>query len=77
MVGTFLLFLSNVDDEVNCPDQAGATTGLPDLASVATGVPQACSPVAFPVSPAQLVCSTKDQSPQTYNGNQFDVEVRS
>jgi len=28
--------------------------------------------VAFPVSPSQLVCSTKDQNPQTYNGNQFD-----
>jgi hypothetical protein len=72
MVGNFMLFLSNVDDEVGCKDQAGQATGIPDLASVATGVPQACSPVAFPVSPAQLVCSTKDQSPQTYNGNQFD-----
>jgi hypothetical protein len=72
MVGNFMLFLSNVDDEVSCKDQAGAATGIPDLASVATGVPQACSPVAFPVSPAQLVCSTKDQNPQTYNGNQFD-----
>jgi len=72
MVGNFMLFLSNVDDEVNCKDQAGAATGIPDLASVATGVPQACSPVAFPVSPAQLVCSTKDQNTQTYNGNQFD-----
>jgi hypothetical protein len=72
MVGNFMLFLSNVDDEVNCKDQTGAATGLPDLASVATGVPQACSPVAFPVAPSQLVCSTKDQNPQTYNGNQFD-----
>ena len=54
MVGNFMLFLSNVDDEVNCKDQAGATTGIPDLASVATGVPQSCSPVAFPVSPPQL-----------------------
>ncbi len=74
MVGTFVLFLSNVDDEVNCTDQAGAKTGIPDLASVATGVPQACSPVAFPVSPAQLVCSTKDDNPQTYNGNQFEAK---
>lgn len=72
MVGNFMLFLSNVDDEVNCKDQTGAAIGLPDLASVTTGVPQACSPVAFPVSPSQLVCSTKDQNPQTYNGNQFD-----
>jgi hypothetical protein len=72
MVGNFMLFLSNVDDEVNCKDHAGAATGIPDLASVATGVPQSCSPVAFPVSPPQLICSTKDQNPQTYNGNQFD-----
>ena len=72
MVGNFMLFLSNVDDEVNCKDQAGKATGIPDMASVATGVPQACSPVAFPVSPAQLVCSTKDDAEQTYNGNQFD-----
>jgi hypothetical protein len=74
MVGTFVLFLSNVDDEVNCKDKAGTATGLPDLASVATGVPQACSPVAFPVSPPQLVCSTKDRNPQTYNGNQFEAK---
>jgi hypothetical protein len=71
MVGNFMLFLSNVDDEVNCADQAGAATGIPDLASVATGVPQACSPVAYPVSPAQLVCATKDQPEQTYYCNQF------
>ncbi|HEY3669875.1 MAG TPA: ABC transporter substrate-binding protein [Acidimicrobiia bacterium] len=74
MVGTFVLFLSNVDDEINCTNQAGDAIGIPDLASVATGVPQACSPVAFPVSPAQLVCSTKDQDPQTYNGNQFEAK---
>jgi len=74
MVGNFVLFLSNVDDEVKCKDQAGATTGIPDLASVTTGVPQSCSPVAFPVSPPALVCSTKDQSPQTYNGNQFEAK---
>ena len=74
MVGNFVLFLSNVDDEVNCKNQAGDAIGIPDLASVATGVPQACSPVAFPVSPAQLVCSTKDDNPQTYNGNQFEAK---
>jgi hypothetical protein len=74
MVGTFVLFLSNVDDEVNCKDQAGAATGVPDLASVTTGVPQSCSPVAFPVAPAQLVCSTKDDPQQTYNANQGDMK---
>jgi hypothetical protein len=74
MVGNFMLFLSTVDDEINCKDQSGAATGLPDLASVATGVAQQCSPVAYPVSPPQLVCSTKDQPEQTYNGNQFDTK---
>jgi hypothetical protein len=72
MVGTFALFLSNMDDANSCKDQAGAATGLPDLASVTTGVVESCSPVAFPVSPPALDCATKDQSPQTYHGNQFD-----
>ena len=74
LVGTTALFLTTVDDEVNCRDQAGATTGLPDLAGVATGVPESCSPVAFPVNAVQLVCSTKDQHPQTYHGNQGDTK---
>jgi hypothetical protein len=72
MVGTFALFLSNMDDANTCKDQAGEATGLPDLASVTTGVVESCSPVAFPVSPPALDCATKDQSPQTYHGNQFD-----
>jgi hypothetical protein len=72
MVGTFALFLSNMDDAEQCKDQAGAVTGLPDLASVTTGVVESCSPVAFPVSPPALDCATKDQNPQTYHGNQFD-----
>jgi hypothetical protein len=74
MVGNFMLFLTNVDDEINCKDQAGAATGLPDLASVATGIQQQCSPVAYPVSPPQIDCSTKDDAEQTYNGNQFDTK---
>ncbi len=72
MVGTFALFLSNMDDANACKDKAGAATGIPDLASVTTGVVESCSPVAFPVSPPALDCATKDQSPQTYRGNQFD-----
>src|SRR5690349_622241 len=69
-----MLFLTNVDDEINCKDQAGAATGLPDLASVATGIQQQRSPVAYPVSPPQIDCSTKDDAEQTYNGNQFDTK---
>jgi hypothetical protein len=72
MVATAALFLPNVDDQVNCKDQAGATTGLPDIGAIVTGVPEACSPFSFPVNPPQLVCSSKDQPEQTYNGNQGD-----
>ena len=34
------------------PTRPARPPGIPDLGGVATGVPQACSPVAFPVSPA-------------------------
>ena len=70
LVGTAALFLTDVDDEVSCKDQAGAATGLPDLSAGITGVAEACSPVSFPIFPPQLVCSTKDQHPQVYIGNQ-------
>ena len=68
LVGTAAAFITNVDDETKCVDQSGAVTGLPDLASFVTG-PQQCSPVAYPVNPSSLVCSTKDQHPQTYQGS--------
>jgi ABC-type branched-subunit amino acid transport system substrate-binding protein len=67
LVGTAAAFMTTIEDEVNCPDQAGKATGLPDFAAFVTGVQQ-CSPVAFPVNPPQLVCSTKDDHPQTYYG---------
>ena len=57
---------------VGCVDQAGAATGLPDIGAVVTGVPQSCSPVSFPVNPPQLICSTKDESEQSYYGQQGD-----
>lgn len=68
LVGTAAAFITNVDDETKCVDKAGAATGLPDLASFVTG-PQQCSPVAYPVNPSAIVCSTKDQHPQTYQGS--------
>ena len=70
IVGTAALFLTDVEDQINCTDRAGAATGLPDLSAGITGVPEACSPVSFPIFPPQLVCSTKDQHPQVYIGNQ-------
>ena len=74
LVGTSALFLPNVDDAVNCVDKAGATTGLPDVAAIVTGVPESCSPVTYSINPPQLDCSTKDQHPQTYYGNQGDAK---
>jgi ABC-type branched-subunit amino acid transport system substrate-binding protein len=70
MIGSAALFLSTVDDEVNCKDKNGQTVGLPDIGGIVTGIPQQCSPVSFPASPPQLVCSTATQKPQTYQGQQ-------
>ncbi len=72
LVGTAALFLPSVEDMVGCVDKAGAATGLPDIGAVVTGVPQSCSPVSFPVNPPQLICSTKDESEQSYYGQQGD-----
>ena len=48
LVGTSALFLTQVDDIVNCQDQAGQATGIPDLSAVTTGVPESCSKMSFP-----------------------------
>jgi hypothetical protein len=60
------LFLNNVDDVESCPDASGLATGLPDLSVVYTSVAQQCSKTTYAVRPPVLVCSTKDQHPQTY-----------
>ncbi|HEY8217113.1 MAG TPA: ABC transporter substrate-binding protein [Acidimicrobiia bacterium] len=69
LIGTSALFLNNVDDMLTCPDESGAPTGLPDVPGVATELVHACSPVSFPVNPPAILCSTKDDHPQTYRGN--------
>jgi ABC-type branched-subunit amino acid transport system substrate-binding protein len=74
IVGTAALFLSNVDDMVGCPDKAGAATGIPDIPIVTTEAAQQCSPVSFPINPSQLLCSTKDQHPQTWRANQGPIK---
>lgn len=66
LVGTAALFLNNVDDMTTCVDKSGAATGIPDLPIVITEVAQQCSPVSFPVNAPQLLCSTKDDDPQTF-----------
>jgi ABC-type branched-subunit amino acid transport system substrate-binding protein len=74
LVGTAALFVSSVEDMVNCPDKSGAAVGLPDIPVVATGVPHQCAPVSYPVNPAQLDCATKDDHPQTWRANRGPIE---
>ena len=69
LVGTSAIFLNNVDDIEACVDQAGAATGIPNLAVVATEIDQQCSPTTFAVNSSPLICATKSQHPQTYQGN--------
>ncbi len=69
LVGTSALFLNNVDDIEACTDKAGVATGIPDVAVVATETAQQCSPTTYAVNPPQLICSTRAEHPQTYQGN--------
>jgi len=69
MVGTSTTALTSVDDIVNCPDQAGAKTGLPDIPAI-NGAVEGCAPLAYPINPNAAICSTVDASPQTYQTNQ-------
>jgi ABC-type branched-subunit amino acid transport system substrate-binding protein len=66
IVGTTALFLNDVQPMTTCPDKAGTATGLPDVPLVQTEEAHQCSPVSYPVLANQLVCSTKDEHPQTY-----------
>jgi len=61
--------MNNVDDMVNCVDQAGNPTGIPDIPFVTTEVVHQCSPVSYPVAPPQILCETRGEHPQTYQAN--------
>jgi hypothetical protein len=69
MVGGAALFLSSVDDIVNCQDKAGKAVGIPDMASFMSGLVESCSPMAFPAIGGSNDCATITQNPQTYYGN--------
>ncbi len=73
LVGTSSIFMTNMSDATQCPDQSGKPVGLPDLGGVVPGVEQQCAPVSFPVNAPQLRCATRDQHPQTYAGNQGGI----
>jgi ABC-type branched-subunit amino acid transport system substrate-binding protein len=71
MVGTSgaLLGSATVADMRACTDSSGAVTGIPDLPFVAGTLDQQCSDQSYPLAPPQVVCSTKDQHPQTFQPN--------
>ena len=69
MVGTSAVFLTTVEPQVNCVDKAGEVTGLPDIPFVTTEIVQQCSPITFPIAPPQIICSTRDEHPQTYQAS--------
>src|SRR5262249_57378026 len=43
--------------------------GIPDLTVVATEIAQQCSRTTYAINAPQIICSTKDQHPQTYQAN--------
>ena len=69
LVGTSALFLDSVSNMEACTDQAGAMTGIPDLPVVTTELVQQCNPESYPINPPSIICSTKNDHPQTYQGN--------
>jgi hypothetical protein len=73
MIGTAALFISNVDAMVGCTDKRGTATGLPDIPSVTTETAHQCAPVSYPINPSQLLCSTRDEHPQTWRANQGPI----
>jgi ABC-type branched-subunit amino acid transport system substrate-binding protein len=77
LVGTGALLLNTFDDELNCTDGTGKTTGLPDIASIVTNTTYACAPNVFPISPNSVDCTTIDRTPQTYRYNNGDSKYLS
>ena len=69
MVGTSAALLNTVAEMRDCKDATGATTGLPDIPFYVGSVDHSCSSESFPIAPPALVCSTKDDHPQTYQAN--------
>ncbi len=69
MVGTSAALLNTIEEMTGCKDSNGAVTGLPDIPFYTGSIEHQCSPESFPIAPSALVCSTKDEHPQTYQAN--------
>jgi ABC-type branched-subunit amino acid transport system substrate-binding protein len=68
LVGTTALFVTQVDDIVNCEDSKGQPTGIPDIGGLITSLTEACSPKTFSPNAPQVECDTVGQDPVTYQG---------
>jgi ABC-type branched-subunit amino acid transport system substrate-binding protein len=68
LVGTTALFVTQVDDIVNCTDNKGQATGIPDIGGLITSLTEACSPKTFSPNAPQVQCDTVGQDPVTYQG---------
>jgi len=66
MVGTGASLLTDITPLVTCPDQRGRPTGIPDLNTFALDPGYQCSTVSFPIMPAALDCSTRQDPTQQY-----------
>ena len=69
MVGTSAALLNTVAEMRDCKDATGAVTGLPDIPFYTGSLDHQCSSESFPIAPSALICSTKDEHPQTYQAN--------
>jgi hypothetical protein len=69
MVGTSAALLNSIEEMRDCKDSTGAVTGLPDIPFYTGSIDHQCSNESFPIAPSALVCSTKDEHPQTYLAN--------
>ena len=74
MVGGIVLFLTSVEDIVNCKDKTGQAVGIPDMASTNIGIPETCAPTSYPAIGASTDCTTVTANPQTYYGNQGEAK---
>jgi ABC-type branched-subunit amino acid transport system substrate-binding protein len=68
LVGTTALFVTQVDDMVNCKDSKGQATGIPDIGGLITSLTEACSPQTFSPNAPQVQCDTVGQDPVTFQG---------
>ena len=69
MVGTSAALLNTIEEMRDCKDSTGAVSGLPDIPFYTGSLDHQCSTESFPIAPSALICSTKDEHPQTYQAN--------